>query len=241
MFNNYDMNSKGLSITGYCSYDTFLSQNYFEENFERVKGYGTRYDGNADAWFLSEYGTFDSSCLDEYKIEYTNTKDALAFIERELGYYTQGEFESDAEYIESIIEELIAHEGFKGGVDCLKNSPISLEYKDDIRTFSTRGYCQGDYEEVLVNMSAMAKVMQCDIEAVKVNDIQTQIDRLFWDCPLSCRVEINDKEFYYELDTYEWHKEEFIQDILKEYKEHKDVAYIKETLERLLPDTPSYD
>lgn len=83
-------------------------------------------------------------------------------------------------------------------------------FKANFDIVVSRGYCQGDYKEVIIPH----KFWDC-IGIVKPLDVQSDlsgyIDNLLWDCPVYCRFTVNEDEFYVDQElknSYEWDKSE---------------------------------
>lgn len=91
-------------------------------------------------------------------------------------------------------------------IDGLEFVPVK-----DLIVLTTRGYSQGHY----------AKVIYCpaDLEAAwgrmpERGEMQTSVDRLYWDCPVYACVTVNDNPYEYsdmpEFDEYEWEREKYV-------------------------------
>jgi hypothetical protein len=92
---------------------------------------------------------------------------------------------------------------------------------------ATCGYCQGDYAEYCY-IGDMPKWYK------------KHIDNLFWDCPISGSIIVNDNEFYIEdllNDCYDWNI-----DLLKSNINKLSISeYAKQFICDNLPDYPSYN
>lgn len=197
--NNFDTSSSGVNIEFAGSYDTWLSQQEFDENFSRIR------DNNRHTavFFYDDWGNIKSpeSIGDVFKISPKITK-------KELLEYMGG-WEND--YKRDIVFDIL-NKNIKDFTDF----EDILTLRKGFETIETRGYCQGDFCKVLINTNALKK---CWGKQPDTKELSEEIDHLFWDCPIFARVTINDKEFNYDeydLDRYDWQREEFAELVAKD-------------------------
>lgn len=242
-FNNYDANSKGLNIEGFACYDSQQSLELFEDNFKKVQE--ASYDSNG----YTHYIYTSSRELDEdfeYFIEGTKTQykkflnDSKSYSDAYLSLASLEDLQDDViETLEQSYYRMEEKDKIQKAVE-----EYGIKYICEYETFETRGYSQGDYAKVFVNIKEVCKLWGCeDSESLRKN-LQQSIDNYFWDCPVVATVTINNVEFRYdEICTegdcyYNWEREEFIQGILDFYKEkmlEDDFKGLEEQLEYLLP------
>jgi hypothetical protein len=195
-FNNFDTSSTGTHITGYAHYSIGLSQMLFDENIERLKD-------SRDIFFYNDCGSDD---LDTVTFTVLGTfKEKLKFIKnKEWSSWSLTHSAIRKHGIDSVLEEVIKEntdsmlaawldDGFFNGYK-LKVTPSKQVY-----IHTVRGYSQGDIATCL-----------------SFHDNGEYIQRLFYDTPISACVTVNSEEFYYELDSYDWQRKEWIADLSKQ-------------------------
>lgn len=115
-------------------------------------------------------------------------------------------------------------------IDSLKNY-----LKEKVEVYTTRGYSQGDVENVIL--------FGDDADDSNIHDY---IDHLFWDWPIYCRLTIDEEEYYYSgEDDYTYDKDDYIKFFLKEADKQLnekgvDKEAFKEYLEEIFPEYPRY-
>lgn len=208
--NNFDTSSTGLNIKLHTYYDTDLSHIYFEEAFFRIK------EGNNTVLVYSE-GNYS-----DFEKEYTFTKSELQAamidqlcwtsyslddLKKDIKEYTGFSWSKakkgdlidymQATWDRGQWQEFCKKAGFKANFDIVVS----------------RGYCQGDYEEVIVPNKFWECIGVKKPDCVQSN-LSTTIDHLLWDCPIYCRFTVNDKEYYIDQelkDCYNWDKSEALE------------------------------
>lgn len=210
--NNFDTSSSGVNIEFAGSYDTWLGQQEFDENFSRIR------DNNRHTaiFFYDDWGNIKSpESIGEVCTIKKGTKKADIL---DLDYFYNESF-SD------IKRELLG----KPLKDFTDFEDI-LTLRKGFETIETRGYCQGDCAIVLIDTNALKK---CWGKQPDIKELSEEIDHLFWDSPISARVTINSIEFNYDeydLDRYDWQREEFAELVAK------DSGVDKQTLLAILPE-----
>jgi hypothetical protein len=214
--NNFDQSSTGLNITVSAFRDTDLSRFYFEEAFFTIK------EGRKDLLVYCEGNFLD------FEKEYSFTKEALKHAWNEYnnvaakratyGFSDKMGFSyskaTKQDLIDFIKEEL--YENYEWVTFCDK-----ARFKSNFDIVVSRGYCQGDCREVIVPHKFW------DIVGIpKPLDVQSNlgacIDNLLWDCPVYCRFEVNEQEFYIDQElknSYEWDKVEALEIAAKMIKD----------------------
>ena len=208
--NNFDQSSTGLNITVSAFRYTDLSRLYFEEAFFTIK------EGNKESLVYCE-GHFS-----DFEKEYSFTKAELlaAYVDHMGDNYNRSDFLNDFKtntgygYSKATKQDLIdfikgeLYEEYEWHAFCDKAG-----FKANFDIVISRGYCQGDYREVIVPN----KFWEC-IGTVKPLDVQSNlsgyIDNLLWDCPIYCRFTVNEEEFFIDeslKNSYEWDKAEALE------------------------------
>ena len=231
MRNNFDKSSSGINIQAESCYDTMLSQDYFKWSIKEIKlNYKTRIFTYEDASSIEKVGDFCELSKDATR------KDLVDLFDEIDGCYNEEDY-TDEEIREEILNAnpaMIQNRFWESRIG------DTLKIKDGFTLYHTRGYCQGDIETVIYKGS------------VSDSGIKNEIDHLFWDAPVCAHVTINSNEFYYtdmsECDNYKWEKNKFIDYICGEIRDEncgedlkKNRDYIRETLEKLLPDELAYE
>ena len=206
--NNFDQSSTGLNIELSAFLDTDLSYIYFQEAFftikEGRKDFLVYCEGNFSD-FEKEY-TFTKEALKHAWNEYNNipAKRAIYGFSDKMGFiYSKATKQNIIDFIKAELYEEYEWQNFCEAAGFKANFDIVV----------SRGYCQGDYKEVIVPH----KLWEC-IGVKKPLDVQANlgqhIDNLLWDCPIYCRFTVNDEEFYIDQDlkdSYDWDKNEALE------------------------------
>lgn len=240
--NNFNQSSCGLNLELSCFRDNEISRLYFDESFTRVKD---------DLWIYTEYGNVsdDFSLSDAVNYQFTVKEFKQAFAksyDTELSQYYIGK--PFSRLTKSELIELLECQTYD-------SDEIAEFYQDNFKPLfnivKTRGYCQGDYAEVIITPAYKKYLADngkgYDTVAAKVSD---NIDRLFWDAPIYCRLSVNDDEleFYldeYLADVYDWDKDKLIASFTTKDKTFLTLPdnqqkLIAEFLADNLPDYPDY-
>lgn len=211
--NNFDQSSTGLNITLSAFRDTDLSRLYFEEAFFTIK------EGRKDLLVYCE-GSFS-----DFEKEYTFTKaELIAACESEADFLSNFNSLMGFDHSEATKQDLIDYcETELGGkIDWLEFQE-KAGFKANFDIVVSRGYCQGDYREVIVPH----KLWDC-IGIVKPLDVQSNlgyyIDNLLWDCPVYARFNVNDEDFdigeNLQDHAYNWDKSEALEIAAKLIKDN---------------------
>lgn len=244
--NNYDQSSTGINIESRCHYDNWLSQEYFNENFEKIKG--------DSAWFYTDCRQLNDDSLSEFKTS-GKIKDYERLCEYNFISIERADYDNASDYKIDVVQELVALEGFRNAVKEASGFNIKLDFKNDIRMIEIRGYSQGDYAEVYADFTQIESLWG---KIPSESELKELFTNYFYDAPIACRVTINNEEYnIYGMpcfkSEYEFQREEFIGYIVESYKKDmiskgamfdensKSLNYIKNQLEAMLPDSPNYE
>lgn len=208
--NNFDQSSTGLNITVSAFRDTDLSRFYFEEAFFTIK------EGNKESLVYCE-GNFS-----DFEKEYSFTKAELlaAYVDHMGDSYSRSDFLNDFKtntgygYSKATKQDLIdfikgeLYEEYEWHAFCDKAG-----FKANFDIVVSRGYSQGDYKEVIVphkfwECVGIPKPLDC------TSNLGGHIDNLLWDCPVYCRFEVNEDEFFIDeslKNSYSWDKAEALE------------------------------
>ena len=240
--NNYDQSSSGVNLSLSCYYDLDLARIYFDEDLtllsnndfsllnDRYRGvniYQLNLGEETDQIDLVDFKNWNitkKSLLSAIKDYYDCLKEVSEDCKRHLGVPLSKCNKSDLiDFLEidlynrsEIIEFLVKYFSFK------------------FEVVSSRGYCQGDYCEVVIASN--------DKKLIDRLKKSNYVDNLVWDQPIYCQLDINDNEFSfndYIKNCYNYDKGEIIS-IADKYIEHDKKDYILSWLESNLPEQPEY-
>lgn len=210
IMNNFNASTTGLNVELGCFRDTDLARFWFEDSFTCVSRdsfslLNTGYHGvNIFAYQSPDFDLFN---LDNWKIP---TKVKLHdLILNNLFNGCTGTFntESKDQYDKSSYKltksELLEFLSYTYEPDY--HEFIVRNFEPKFKVVSSRGYCQGDYAEVIYMPEELG------------ND-ELNFDNDLWDTPIYCRLTINDEEFYIDSemkDQYEYNEDEIASIIIK--------------------------
>lgn len=237
--NNFDCSSSGINLEFSCFRDNDLSRLYFEEAFIR--------DG--DQLIYTE-GNFS-----EWEKEYTFTLEELksALIDQLVGqFYALDELKADVkdhtgeswskvkkqELVDYLIDDYFSPQ-------CWLEFCQKAGFNPNFDIVISRGYCQGDYKEVIIPHKFWECIGVKKPECVQSN-LGDTIANLLWDSPIYCRLTINDEEYFIDqdmADCYNWDKSEALVIAEKQLGDDftaEQKAYIMAWLVKNLPDCPDY-
>jgi len=207
---NFDSSDTGLNITLSACYDTALSHIYFEDAFFKLGGSKDRL-------------VYGEGNLSDFEKEYTFTIAELknALIEQWVWVsYTFEQLKADVKEFTGASWSKVK----KGDlIEYVENSCSSTEqwtsfcekagFKGNFDIVVSRGYCQGDYKEVIVPHAFWDAAGVPKPECVQ-SELGSTIDHLLWDCPIYCRFTVGEEEFYIDQelnDVYIWDKSEALE------------------------------
>lgn len=214
MKNNFDMSSTGINIECCAHWDTDISRCYYEDSFDTL-------------WINNRTSIAFSKSLGnpEYVYEVADFNVHLKHnIIELLEEYADSWYDWKTWPKKDVVKEL-ENIKIKYLPELLDKGIVSI--KKGYKAVVSYGYSQGDRTLVI-----------CD-EYLTRKDV----DHLLWDCPVYAMVTINGRDYMYNdlaTDEYEWDKKEFINYIVDNYTEKEGHKYIKEQLEKLLPEELDY-
>jgi phage pi2 protein 07 len=245
--NNFDQSSSGINLELNCFWDTDLSRIYFDESFYIIQ-YST-YSQNSILVY-NWNGEIKAEDFDLNHIEnYSYTKaDLIEWLKESFYNYELNSISNDyfnksfSKLTKSELLEIVENNIY----DCQEE--YTERFTPNYQTLVSRGYCQGDYSEIIFTKELLQK-MRDQLTACKaMNDqqiaeyFQYDIDHLLWDSPLYARLDIDGGEFYFDdfqKDRYTYDKDEIL-NYVKNNLQHDRIEYILEWLEYNLPDQPDY-
>jgi hypothetical protein len=234
--NNYTKAETGPSIELVCFYDTSLSQMLFDENISVIQH--SSYTKKSMGYYIDN-GNLPGP--EDVKFSVSGTYTAMAqYLKKEWNLEGKDLPRKKADRADLCYEYLCRHESpsllnyTELGYD---HGGVKLEIVPNkrIESFSTSGYSQGDYAEVFYSPEDIERVW-----GTKPNEkaIQEIVSHYYWDAPIYACFDIDGKEYHYhdmpEYDEYEWDRDAFIAYVSKES------GIDIETLEKFVPDYPSY-
>lgn len=236
--NNFDVSTTGLNVELDCFRDTDLARFWFEDSFACVSRdsfslLNTGYRGvSIFAYQLPDFDLFDlrnwivptkvklhdlmlnklfNGCTGTFNTEAKDQYGKLSYklTKPELLEFLSNTYEPD--YHEFIVRN----------------------FEPKFKVVSSRGYCQGDYAEVIYMPDELGTAEELNF------------DNELWSTPIYCRLTINDEEFYIDSemkDQYEYDEDEIASIIIKLIRgseiEDTELA-ISEAL-ALIPSEPAY-
>lgn len=236
--NNYDSSTTGLNVELDCFRDTDLSSFWFEDSFTCVSRdsfslLNSSYRGvSILAYQLPDFELFD---LDNWKVP---TKAKLYdLILNKLYNGCTGTFNTETKDQYGKLSYKLTKpellEFLSGTYEEDYHEFIVRNFEPKFKVVSSRGYCQGDYAEVIYMP-----------EEYNTED-PLNFDNELWGTPIYCRLTVNDEEFYIDSemkDQYEYNEDEITSIITKLINDsdigNKELA-IAEAL-ALLPSEPDY-
>lgn len=242
MKNNFDQNSKGLNIEAHVSYDNGMAYYHYKESMQSL---GNSRRDISDQWFI-ECGNFPA--IDDIEFKFTdNNKTLKAWILSNVDEHTLRHFKKPYackrdELIEILKEHFYDDEpnilNFQG--DDFNGLKIGAFYKNkqiDIDYLVSTGYSQGDSCKVYFSRDLMRETWGV---VSSNNELKKTFDNILWDSPITGRVIINDIEYEYELDEYDFEREEWIDQIMRDC-DFNDKELLRSELESLIPESPEYN
>lgn len=231
MINNFDMSSKGVNLVLVCEYDNDLARLWFKEAIEEISTH------THNSIFV--YKGADVEVLDPEELEaYTYTKNSLIEFLRHAVW-------TDEQLVE-ILDCLPEHADLEALKDCYESAKRYGNYAPELREFLTPkydlldiiGYCSGQRNTVYLLHDYWEKV-GTDKTPEALESMRQYVEKLFYDQPLYCRIEIDGVEWdlMQDLDLYDYDKEKILNSA-KKLLTHEKKIYILEWLEGNLPEYP---
>lgn len=265
--NNFDQSSTGVNLNLLCFYDVDRARNDFEDAFHVLQYSGYRqnsilvFNGFGD----QDVSNFSFTDLENYNIEKLTAKEIFKAF---YNWHYSTDIDHDLKCgdllgVKELLQELeisnLKNEDHKSILEAIETHIYcDTSYKEFLQstfecnylTFESRGYCQGDYSEIVVPAKVYNSYIQNENSPINsIEDFEkafsdSTFDNLLWDQPLYCRlgieIEGNEEEFYFDeymKDQYNYDESEILGIFEKHYDgEHKE--YIKEWLEDNLPTQP---
>lgn len=242
--NNYNTSTAAVDLEVSCFWDTDLSQMWFDDNIESVRANNGSllYDSYRGVnLYLYTFGgdqtDFELDDLNNYDLKGITNKQLLNIIKTTF-YGSSDDLNDDSLcYFSKYPYQLTKNELFE-----LVENAFPYDYQEFLTdnltplftVISSRGHCQGDYAEVIINKVLTEKEKE---------SYQSEIDNLFWNSPIYCRLTIDqDTEFdfnEYLNNLYDYDKGKILAIAEKEIG-HEQKDLILEFLSDNLPEYPNY-
>lgn len=208
--NNYDTNSKGRSIEVMAFYDTSESQRLFNESFE-VMQHSSR--GESSHLFYINLGNLPGA--DSVKISITSPlaeivrflADSTCFESEEILTWTEEERESE------VFGQLSTHPTIYNLDKLSEESGLEFTTSKPVQSIRVTGFCQGDLSHVHYCPDDLLSVWG---KAPSENELRDSFQNLIYSAPIYARVTVDGEEYFYELDSYDWKREEFAESVAKQ-------------------------
>jgi len=256
--NNFDQSSSGVNLELNISFDADRARREFEENFYILQYSDYR---QTSVLVFNQFGNFDVidftlTDLSNYHIEELTAKQIFkAFYNYQYPTDIDHDLKcSDFASIKDLLQNLQIEnlntldqseilEAIETDLYC--DSSFQEFLKDTFTcnylTIDSRGYSQGDYSQIIIPAQVLKSYKDQTPEQIE-NNLQSVIDHLLWDQPLSARLTIDDEEFYIDehlKNEYEYDQDE-IKQILTDHLEHEQKDYILGWVNDNLPTDPAY-
>jgi hypothetical protein len=235
--NNYDTSSSGISIEAMIGKDIDLARDNWRENFIAVQD---------DVFQYIDYGNVNGfdDIYELIEVTEDNIVTLLDALVKEG--WSLSDFARDYE-VSTLVETLLEDfqlQDYEEAIDLLNKYDISFEKNYEV--IYTRGVCQGDYAEVLIPIKQLRECW-CISDDIKDKDLVSTeyIDQVFWECPITIRIDINGEEYiddldgqynYYNRNTgYTYNKAELIDRVIKYFPE-LDEKLLQQELNKVLPE-----
>lgn len=242
--NNFDQSSSGVNLELIVNWDCDRSQADFKECFHVLQHSGYRTHSILE---YLDFGNIDKSFDFKDLSNYDFTKKELIAALKIGGYWDQSTAKNKGyDLYKATKQELCDYLIEASYYDNLAEF-LADNFKPNYKTITSRGYCQGDYSEIIFSKNAidwLEKETNKTFADLK-NDLQIEVDHLLWDAPLYARLTINDDHDIYldELvnDLYSYDKDNLLlkfKNIYCENLENFDIIY--QFLADNLPDQPTF-
>lgn len=236
--NNFDTSITGISVDVTIGLDEIMAQDNFEENFLEIK------KGDLKGKFIyTSYGELIQTAK-EQNLDLTNLEPEFVIEENKEVNKTIIENYSDYYYFQEnsstqdLFDTITDYIDYNDKIEFCNNLKLNYSLKHDFSIISTRGYCQGDYHEVLIFTDLLRKCYGVE-DSVKQEDLVSNqdIDNLFWDQPMTARATVNDMEYYSE--RFDGQYQGWIEiDGINVYDGFNKDLFIKEIISKVLQDFP---
>ena len=253
---NFDQSSTGLNLELTCYFDTCLAQMDFQDAFEVLE---EKFRGT-NTYLYVGWGSIKASDFERtYKLPEPKQlfKDYFRYTqERDISVASMSEIKEvlgGLKYYDNTLLREAHSEGLLEAIKCDMrwSDPVHefLEayYEPEFFELTTTGYRQGDYAKVIIPKEILESYGHKYPTQEIADSFQETIDRLFWDAPLYCHLDINaELEFYftdYMENNYEYDKDQMLEiaDTHLLHKWPEDAREIIRTfLEDNLPEYPDY-
>jgi hypothetical protein len=231
VYDNYDTSSSGINIQAIIEQDEDLAQYNWKENFIAVQD---------DVFQYIDYGNvkeFDD-IYDLIEVTENNIVTLLDALVKEG--WSLSDFEGDYSrevLVDKLLEDYYIQD-YKEVIDLLNQYGVS--FKKNYEVVYTRGICQGDYAEVLIPIKQLRECWGVSY-AIKDEDLVSTeyIDRVFWECPITIRVNVNGEEYVDDLDGqydyYNKYDKLGLIDRVVEYFKDLDEEILRQELDKVIP------
>lgn len=234
--NNFDQSSSGDNITVNLCYDVDVAQYEFRENFKTVQS--ESYRKTAIYYYVDNGNIPDHDAL-EWNVLGT-VKQLREYMKKECDLVNIAGMNKEQlqnEVLESLAVDHYLKLEEKADIDAILE-PYGLEFDcgAKLEKVAIRGYSQGDYAEIYVNVDALREVWGSEPD---LNELRDTFRHYFYDQPIYGVIEINGEEFPYEHDRYEFQRAEWLENITRDLKPSQD--HIKEWLLENVPESVPYN
>ncbi|MEA3386893.1 MAG: hypothetical protein U9Q66_00420, partial [Patescibacteria group bacterium] len=197
--NNFNYSDSGINIDFGLRYDIDLSQIYFNDSFEQIE--------KSNSYLYTDYGNLSNEWVKSESFKVENNKRNIIVLKRLIIIVSDYHFtlsdltNNDTNSLVDIVCDELDLE-----VDEIVGflNDYNIDYKSNYEIMTTRGYSQGDYNQIVINTKEFKEAVGVDFDS---NTYQKIFDNLFWNSPISGTIIINDIELCEELffdDYYEF-------------------------------------
>ncbi|MDY0138252.1 MAG: hypothetical protein RBR50_01010 [Candidatus Izemoplasmatales bacterium] len=226
MSNNFDNNSKGISIECNIHYSTDIAQMDFDDSFSRIDDSVYQY---VDFGNISKLDTKDL-----ISIHSNNKKSDLIDL---LDYFHSYDYDITwsknelIDFIYSLDFKELYTKSWSNNNDIENYIKVTKRYE----VITSRGYNQGDIADIIIPHK-LADIWGIDKKDL-MQGLQEQISHFLWDCPINGAITINDVEWNVDEildDRYEYDKDKIISHIVAN-SDIEDKELLKSELDKVIP------
>lgn len=237
--NNYDTSSTGTNIEFNGSYDTFLSQHNFTENFEVLQH--NRYRTHTVAYYI-DYGNVKGADDLSFTVK-GKRKDFVELLLTECDrVYTKADLRGmKMNQLEYAVREWLEHDisllNYEDiNENQLKDTNLAIVPNKQLIMLKIRGNDQGDYAEVWYCGDDLFKAWG---NMPHEPSLRKDFENYFYNAPVSVTLNVNEDEFRYdempESDDYYFKRDDFVKWVV----EKANVPI--EQIEAIVPETLEYN
>ena len=240
---NFDQSSSGVNIELSCFRDNDLSRFWFNETFHALQ-YSSYGQNSVLVYGMNLLDVSDFDLTDHENYHINNSKALILACLKTDNLTGYEEIRDCLNYIgtssDTIADLMLGIENYLGSESMQKF--LQDNFKPKFATVVSRGYCQGDYSEIIIPEKIVSEFTDQTLDTIG-DYLQEEIDHLLWDSPIYCRVQVDEEEIdLYEdcKDLYEWDKDQVLNNLKGLDLDSKKKEILTSFLRANLPENPDY-